>query len=157
MFLHILYINFIISAVFDYPATKQILESEDSEIHNLPIGVLLDTLLAKQVVTDAQLKRINKRIKLEGNGMKYFIVNVILPRLGNMREKYKAFLQAMEESVDERFQKMAKTLGKDYYKDFFFNLVSYVYIPCVMHYFHLMYVKRVNFVLSQFFLKNRNC
>ena len=98
--------------MFDYPATKQKLESEYKGICDLSIGVLLPRLLAKQVVTDVQMKRIEKRIKLDGKGMKFFIDNVILPTLGNMREKYRGFLETLEESDEECFQQMAKKLGK---------------------------------------------
>jgi len=64
------------------------------------------------VVTDVQFRRVEKRIKLDGKGMKYFIDNVILPTLGNMREKYRGFLETLEESNEECFQQMAKKLGK---------------------------------------------
>ena len=45
--------------------------------------------------------------------MEYLIMDIIIPSLmGKFNNKYKSFLESMEESEDKNLQDMAKRLGK---------------------------------------------
>ena len=78
------------------------------------------SLFKKSVITVQEMKTIN--IKIGEDQIIYLIVDIIIPSLKvNNSEKYKGFLEAMEESDDTDLQAMAKTLGKI---DYCFNGIA---------------------------------
>ena len=110
-----------VSDTFDYAAAKYKLTKHYDTMcklrdHDLILKTLLPILFAKQVVTEDQRKIIEHRQKQDLDGMKVIIDDVIMPSLGqNMKDKYKGFLVAMEESDDKIFKDIPKKLGKYVY------------------------------------------
>ena len=72
---------------------------------------MVGSLYSKEVITDDNRKIIDAKVGQEK--MMYLLVDIIIPSLNlNFCEKYKGFLEALEESEDSDLMNMAKRLGK---------------------------------------------
>ena len=104
-------LNFL--GTIDNDAAMKVLISQYDKIFMLKVKDLLPSLFSKGVVTLQQKQKIENKEQLEQEGMKVLLDDVILPSLKlNTGEKYKGFLQSMEESDDQTWKEMAKRLGK---------------------------------------------
>ena len=72
---------------------------------------MMDSLFQKSVITNVEYRKIRKKNGKER--MRYLITEIIIPSL-NLKhsEKYKYFLQSMEESENIDLKDTAKELGK---------------------------------------------
>ena len=86
--------------------TKQLDTLSKLNYNNMNIS-----LFSKSVITDQEAQIIDAKIGQEQ--MRHLITRIIIPSLkqGN-GEKYKGFLEAMEESEDGDLRRIAKRLGK---------------------------------------------
>jgi len=79
----------------------------------LPIISLLPSLVANDVITMEEKKRIELKQKNELDGMNYFLSEIIIPSLQlKTTYKYKGFLVTMEEHDDTLLNTIAKKLGR---------------------------------------------
>ena len=102
----------VFSDTFDHAIATEVIISHYDEVCKLPIKLLLPKLFAKKVVTLEQKKIIANKEKNDLEGMTAFLDDIILPSLeAKFSEKYKGFLEAMEENDDQTLKEMAKRLG----------------------------------------------
>ena len=100
------------SGAYDSDAAMKVHISQYDKICMLKVKDLLPSLFSKGVVTLQQKQKIENKEQFEQEGMKVLLDDVILPSLKlNTTEKYKGFLQSMEESDDQTWKEMAKRLG----------------------------------------------
>ncbi|XP_065905825.1 uncharacterized protein [Dysidea avara] len=97
--------------VFDPVATKETLISQYDSLAALRIDSMLDTLFAKRVVTVKEKQNIEHAQKQNMEGMKWFLDNVIIASLDQgMSEKFKGFIEVMENHDDPLLRKKAEDL-----------------------------------------------
>ena len=95
---------------FNCSATAEKLKNELGTLTKLNYNAMMGLLFAKDVITDEE------RIKIDGKSgeakMMYLIADIIRPSLKvNNIQKYKGFLEAMEESEDSDLKSTAEILG----------------------------------------------
>ena len=68
------------------------------ELRRLPIDLILDKLLAKEIITHKEKETI-ENLLLQSDRMKYFLEAILIPSLNdNTTEKLNGLLEVMEES-----------------------------------------------------------
>ena len=96
---------------FNYKAVAEELKKELGTLSKLNYNAMKTLLIAKNVITDQQMKIIDGKIGEEQ--MTYLLVDIIIPSLKvNNSEKYKGFFEAMKGSDDSDLKNIAKKLGK---------------------------------------------
>ena len=92
-------------------AKAEKLKKELGTLCKLKYDAMKILLFAKNVITDQEMKIIDDKIGQER--MMHLIVNIIIPSLElNNSEKYKGFLEAMEENTDSDLRNIAEKLGR---------------------------------------------
>ena len=97
--------------IFCSKAQKK-LQKNHKELSSLPYEKMSKILLAKQVFTNQEKSEI-AQAELIGISKMEQVLDIVIKSLKcNEITKYKAFIEAMEESSDVTLQKKAKELGK---------------------------------------------
>ena len=96
---------------FDCVAAADELRKQLSTLTELNYSAMMGSLFSKYVITNDERKIID--VKIGQQKMMYLIADIIIPSLKlNLCDKYKGFLEAMEESDDTTLRNIAKRLGK---------------------------------------------
>ena len=102
---------------FSCKAVAEELRKQLPTLRKLNYEAMKTLLIAKGVIADQEMRIID--VKIGHQKMTVLLVDIIIPSLKvNNSEKYKGFLEAMEESDDSDVKCMAKKFGKlDHYFD----------------------------------------
>ena len=96
---------------FSCKAVAEELRKQLPTLSKLNYEAMKTLLIAKDVIADQEMRIID--VKIGHQKMTDLLVDIIIPSLKiNNSEKYKGFLEAMEESDDSDLKCMAKKLGK---------------------------------------------
>ena len=104
-------LNVLFFSEFNCKAVSEKLRKLVNTLSKLNYNAMKTSLFAKNVIIDQEMKMID--VKIGEEQMTHLIIHIIIPSLiVNNTEKYKGFLEAMEESDDTDLKGMAKKLGK---------------------------------------------
>ena len=96
---------------FSCKAVAEELRKQLPTLSKLNYETMKTLLIAKDVIADQEMRTIDRQIGHQK--MTDLLVDIIIPSLKiNNSEKYKGFLEAMEESDDSDLKCMAKKFGK---------------------------------------------
>ena len=98
-------------ALFDCSTAKDNVKANYDKLTKLNIELILERLLSKGIITTDEKKMIDSK-PASRDKMIYFLDGVIAPSLlNNVNEKFRGFLEVLEESGDSTMIDLAKQLG----------------------------------------------
>ena len=101
---------FYLATFFDFKAAEKNLKKISAQLIDIPYKSMEQQLYSKSVITQREKQQLDRMINTDQ--MSTLIDILIVSLKLSITEKYKGFLQTMEESEDQTLKVIAKRLGE---------------------------------------------